>query len=104
MKKKIVSENIKYFLSQQFVLIIMLIASYFIMFYIAPALYDFMELVFKETYGFKEITNNSDLEVLNLLFGLLYKGLAYSALGVFFFIQELRIIKTFMYKIRLMRH
>lgn len=104
MKEKIVSENIKYFLSQQFVLIIMLIASYFIMVYIAPALYGFMELVFKETYGFKEITNNSDLEALNLLFGLLYKGLVYSALGVFFFIQELRIIKTLIYKIRLMRH
>ena len=78
------SKNIKYFFSQQFVLIITLIASYFIMFYIAPTLYYFMGLVFKEIYGFKEITNNSALEALSLLFGLLYKGLMYFALGVFF--------------------
>lgn len=104
MNKKIVSKNIKYFLSQQFVLIITLIASYFIMFYIVPALYYFMGLVFKEIYGFKEITNNSALEALSLLFGLLYKGLMYFTLGVFFCIQEFRIIKTLIYKIRLTRY
>lgn len=104
MKKKIMSKNIKYFFSQQFVLVITLIVSYFIMFYIAPTLYYFMGLVFKEIYGFKEITNNSALEALSLLFGLLYKGLMYFALGVFFCIQEFRIIKTFIYKIRLTRY
>lgn len=104
MKEKILSKNIKYFLSQQFVLIITLIMSYFIMFYIVPALYYFMGLVFKEFYGFKEITNNSALEALSSLFVLLYKGVMYFVLGVFFCTQEFRIIKTFIFKIRLMRY
>ena len=87
-------KNIKHFCISQFLILFAITFVYFVTIYIIPAISHYAELLFFKLLGFSYEHNNEIASDVPYFGSMLYKGLVYSAILVYFVVEEVEVLRA----------